>query len=464
MPAAPVPATSSAHELAAALRLRHIGAEELLRCCLDRIERLDGPVNSVVTLDADRALADARRADAETARGQSRGPLHGLPITVKDAIETAGIRSTGGAAEFADHVPARDATAVARLRAAGAIVFGKTNLPAWSGDMQTYNDLFGTTNNPWAPQLSPGGSSGGAAAAVACGLTAFELGTDIGGSIRIPSHLCGTFGLRPSTGLVPQDGYLAGPRASRAGLDINTFGPIARSAEDLGLLLGVLSGPAEADAAAWSLRLPPGPGPLRDFRVGLWLDDPFCPVDAEYRSLLTALADRLADAGAQVRDSHPEVPFAEAFEIYWTLLSAANGLNEADADPPCPAPSHRRWLACDEERRRQRAVWRDWFTGFDVLLCPVLAVTGYPHDQTGTFATRSVAVNGRPRTHVDIARWTGLVGALGLPVAVAPVGATAAGRPVGVQIVADRWRDLTATRFAALAAGLTGGYRVPPGF
>jgi amidase len=352
-------------------------------------------------------------------------------------------------------VPETDATAVARLRAAGAVVFGKTNLPAWSGDMQTYNELFGTTGNPWDLAYSPGGSSGGAAAAVACGFTAFEVGTDIGGSNRIPAHLCGTFGLRPSHGLVPPDGYLAGPRRGRAPLDLNVVGPLARSAADLDLVLDVLAGPP-AGTAGWTPRLPPAPASPR---LGLWLDDPFCPVDTEYRGLLRALADRLADAGLPVADAHPPVSFAASFDTYWTLLGAANALNHPDHPL-----RHAEWLAADEERLRQRAVWQEWFAGVDALLCPVLATTGYRHDHTGTYVTREVAVNGRRRTHVDVARWTGLVGALGLPVAVAPAGWTAAGRPVGVQIVAARRHDRTATRVAALVGEVSGGYRPPPGF
>jgi amidase len=447
--------SASAGALASALRRGELGSEELLDCYLDRIARLDPAVHSVVTLDAEAARTRARRADIARAAGQSWGPLHGLPITVKDAIETAGLRSTGGATELAEHVPETDATAVARLRAAGAIVFGKTNLPAWSGDMQTFNDLFGTTNNPWEPTDSPGGSSGGAAAAVACGFTAFELGTDIGGSIRIPSHLCGTFGLRPSHGLVPQDGYLAGSRRSAAPLDVNVLGPIARSAADLDLLLDVLVGADSHDV--WRVRLPPMPDG-RPLRIGFWFDDPFCRVDAAYLAVLRELADRLSDAGCSVAEAHPAVSFVESFETYWTLLGAANGLNEDTG------LSHRVWLETNEARLAQRAAWHEWFGSFDVLICPVLAVTRYPHDHSGTYATRTVQVNGRPRTHVDVARWTGLVGALGLPVAVAPAGAVPDGRPVGVQIIAARWHDRTATGAAALVAELTSGFRSPPGF
>jgi hypothetical protein len=251
-------ATWPAVRLAAAVRDRQVSSRELLEIYLDRIDRLGPPVNAVVTVDAD----GARRADADadrlTAGGEQLGPLHGLPMTVKDAIETAGLRSTGGAVELAGHVPDRDAPAVARLKAAGAIVFGKTNAPRWSFDVQTFNEVFGTTSNPWALDHSPGGSSGGAAAAVACGFTSFELGTDIGGSIRLPAHCCGVFGLKPTFGVVPQRGYLDHAGGGSTDADINVFGPLTRSAEDLDLLLGVLAGPGAPEARAWRLDLPAG--------------------------------------------------------------------------------------------------------------------------------------------------------------------------------------------------------------
>jgi amidase len=197
-----------AHEQARAIAARQLGSEELLDLFVERIDRVDPAVNAVCTRAVDEARARCRAADRATAAGESWGPLHGLPFTVKDAIATAGVRSTGGAEALRDHVPATDAPAVAALKAAGAIVFGKTNLPEWSGDWQSWNTMFGTTNNPWDLTRTPGGSSGGAAAAVACGMTAFELGTDIGGSVRVPSAFCGVFGLKPTWGVIPTYGYL----------------------------------------------------------------------------------------------------------------------------------------------------------------------------------------------------------------------------------------------------------------
>ena len=323
-------ATSTARQLEDELRARRLSSRELLDAYLTRIDQLGPPINAVVTLDRERAYAAAARADDAAARGDWLGPLHGLPITIKDAIEVAGVRSTGGATELTDHIPAVDAPSVARLKAAGAIVFGKTNVPRWSGDVQTFNDLFGTTNNPWSLDRIPGGSSGGPAAAVACGFTAFELGTDIGGSVRIPAHCCGVFGLKPSYGVISQRGYLDHVGGGHTDADINVFGPLARSADDLDLLLSVLAGPDSERALAWRLELP---APRRiaagDFRVGIWLDDAACPVDRDQLAVMRQAVDRLADAGARVEDTHPPVSFAEQVEVFNHLVGAAVSANHA---------------------------------------------------------------------------------------------------------------------------------------
>lgn len=460
-----VAATASAGQLAAAIRAKELASRELLALFLDRIERLNSSVNAVVTLDVERAREAAAAADEAAAHDEFRGPLHGLPITVKDAIETAGIRSTGGAVELRDHVPAHDAPAVARLRAAGAIVFGKTNLPRWSGDLQTYNEIFGTTNNPWALDRVPGGSSGGAAVAVACGFTSFELGTDIGGSVRIPSHFCGVFGLKPSYGVVPQRGYLDHVGGGTTDPDINVFGPIARSVSDLDLLLGVLAGPEPERARAWRLELPPPrQTTLAEYRIGTWLDDPACSIDTEYLGLLRGAVERLETAGAKVDDGRPPVPFAEQVGLFNVLILSA-------ISPSLPAElaeglagSHRAWIERDKERARLRAVWEDWFTTHDLLLCPVTPTSAFAHDQTGDMATRTLTVNGAPRSHLEFVSWTGLIGVIGLPSAVVPVGRTTEGLPVGVQVVGPFLRDREVLHAAGLVAQVLGGYQPPPAF
>lgn len=457
-------ATRPAVELARSIKRKEIGSRELLEHYLDRIERLNPALNAVVTLASERALGEAAEADERIARGEEVGPLHGLPITVKDAIETAGIRSTGGAVELRDHVPAQDAPAVARLRAAGAIVFGKTNLPRWSGDLQTYNEIFGTTNNPWALDRVPGGSSGGAAAAVASGLTSFELGTDIGGSVRIPSHFCGVFGLKPSYGVVAQRGYLDHVGGGTTDADVNVFGPIARSADDLGLLLAVLAGPEPERELAWRIDLPPPKGrSLADYRMAAWLDDDACRIDGSYLTVLRDTVERLAAAGAKVDDGRPPVDFAEQVGLFGALVGAAVSVNMAPETAETVAGPHRAWLEHDKARARLRATWAQWFDGYDVLLCPVTPTPAFPHNQEGDFFSRTITVNGATRPYLHNVSWTGLIGVLGLPSAVPPVGRTKDGLPVGVQVVAPFLRDRDSVHVAGLIGEVLGGYEPPPG-
>ncbi len=456
-------ATRAATDQAQAIRDGVITSRDLLELYLDRIDRLDPPINAVVTLAVERARAEADAADARTRSGAPLPPLHGLPITVKDAIETADIRSTGGAVELTDHVPAQDAPAVARLRAAGAVVFGKTNLPRWSGDVQSFNELFGTTNNPWDVTRIPGGSSGGPAAAVAAGFTSFELGTDIGGSVRIPSHCCGTFGLKPSYGVVPQRGYLDSVGGGTTDADVNVFGPMARSAGDLDLLLSVLAGPEPARQGAWSLELPPASfTSLAGRRIALWLDDPENPSDRSMLAVLRSAADRIADAGAVVEEVRPPVDPQRQFEVFLHLVGAAVSVSSPETADDA-AGTHYAWLLRDRERAALQATWASWFAGYDALLAPVMCVPAFPHLQDGNFFTRELEVDGVTRPYASVVWWTGMFGVLGLPVAVPPVGRTAAGLPVGVQVVTPYLHDRSAVRAAGLIAEVAGGYDVPPG-
>lgn len=455
----PIDAFTSATGLVTAIRAGEVSSLEVLEALIERVERFNGVVNAVVTVDYERARADARRADSDLRDGRSHGPLHGLPLTIKDALETEGMRSTGGAEHFRAHHPRRDAIAVERVRAAGGIVFGKTNVPAWSGDLQTYNSMFGTTNNPWDLSTTSGGSSGGAAVALACGFTPLEVGTDAGGSIRMPAHMCGVFGLRPTYGVVPQHGYLAGPKPVHAGLDLNVIGPLARDPEDLALALGVLAGPAGPERHAWRLHLPEDRRPLDSLRIGLWLDDPSCPVDPAYRACLEQVAMRLERAGAEVVQEHPRMSFEELTETCRALNTEAHGLNAS-----LGGRSHREWLELDDRRHQFRHRWQEWFETFDVLLAAVLPTAAFPHDHAGSLRDRQVQIDGVDRPHTDLVRWPALVTALGLPVCVAPIGLVGNGLPVGVQIIAGAYRDLTAVNVAGHVAAVTGGFRVPPGF
>jgi amidase len=458
-------ATQDATTLAAAIARRDVSSRELLDLYLERVDRLNPPLNAVVTLDPERARSAAAAADEMTARGESAGPLHGLPITIKDAIEVGGMRSTGGATELSNHVPEADAPAVTQLKAAGAIVFGKTNIPRWSGDLQSYNEIFGTTNNPWDTSRAPGGSSGGPAAAVSAGLTSFELGTDIGGSVRIPSHCCGVFGLKPSFGVVPQRGYLDHVGGGTTDADINVFGPIARSASDLELLLSVLAAPEPERALAWRIDLPAARhADIASHRIGIWFEEPSVPIDRDELALLRQAADALADAGAKVEEAHPPVDFAEQNGLFVQMISGAVSPSMDDDAAEVMSGSHRQWLRGEEHRARIRKVWAEWFESYDALLCPVMPTPAITHQQEGDMFSRSIEINGEPVPYINLISWTGFIGITCLPSAVPPIGRTPSGLPVGVQVVTPYLRDRDAIALAGHLADLVGGYDVPPGF
>ncbi len=478
----------TATELLDAIRSRRLSSRELLDVCLRRIEQHNPALNAVVTLDAERAMAEAARADDELVRGQLWGPLHGLPMTVKDALETAGMRTTCGMPQFADHVPDRDADAVALLRAAGAIVFGKTNTPLAAGDFQTYNEIFGTTNNPWDLARTPGGSSGGAAAAVAAGLTPLELGSDLGGSIRNPAHYCGVYGLKPTFGVTSTRGHIPGPPGMLARTDVAVVGPIARSAGDLDLVLDVIAAPTRAEATAWRIELPPPRrAQLGDYRLAAWLNEPSAPVDSSVRACIGDAITELRSAGVRVdEDARPGFAFADAVSVYERLTNpipspafpddafaglAAEAAALAPEDQSTHArwlrnmtQPHRSWLIADEERQRLRALWAEFFERYDALLCPAAPTVAFQHDHNPDLDARKVIVDGQPRQSVEIGAWAGFVGACYLPAAVAPIGLTPEGLPVGVQIVAPYLDDRTVVDVARRLTELVGGYGPPPGF
>jgi len=451
------PTLWTATEQAAAIAARALGSEELLDLCLARIDKVNGEVNAVCTLAVDPARDRARQADAASARGESWGPLHGLPITIKDAIATAGIRSTGGATALRDNVPTTDALAVSSLKAAGAIVFGKTNVPEWSGDFQSFNEMFGTTNNPWDLARTPGGSSGGAAAAVACGMTSFELGTDIGGSVRVPAAFCGVFGHKPSWGLIPTFGYLDEPRScdgvGGVESDINVFGPIARGANDLALLVDVLARPITDQSQ-------PKVESLARLRVAAWIDEPALVIDSEMAAIMHSAVDDLQASGALVdRGARPPLDVDAAWRMGARLIGEATTVHSASELPG--ALSHRQWMLMHRERARLRLVWAQWFKNFDVLVCPVTLLPPIVHDHSGNWATRRITVNGADRAYLELEGWPALIGSVYLPSTVVPVGLTAAGLPIGIQIVAPYLHDGVSLKVAALTADVRGGYTPP---
>ncbi len=473
--------TRSARELAAMIRRKQISSREMLDFFLNAVAERDGPLNAVVTLDEESARRDADKADEAVARGDALGPLHGLPMTIKDTFETAGIRTTAANPLWTDHVPDRDADAVARLKRAGVIVFGKTNLPFMAADVQSYNDLFGCTNNPHDLTRTPGGSSGGAAVALAAGLTSLELGSDIGGSIRTPAHWTGVYGHKPSFGIVSNLGHLPGPPGAASQPDLWVAGPLARSAEDLAIALDVLAAPNRNDRVGWRLDLARSRhSRLSDFRVATWFEDPALPVDAAVRARFEATVLALRDAGVQVDEkARPAFVLKDLIRAYHRLLmsvvlvdlpeEAIEGLtlvagrfdkhdrsDEAEA-ARAPLISHREWLHANELREQMRVAFREFFSSYDVLLCPVTSVPAIPHDHS-PFATRKIQVNGESRPYMDLFGWISMATACHLPATVAPVGTTPEGLPVGVQIVGPYLEDHTTIEFARLLGDVIGGF------
>ena len=451
-----------------ALETRQVSARELLDAHLARIELLDVDVHAVVTIDPGPATARAVAIDEARMSGRDLGLLAGVPVTVKDAIATAGMRSTGGAIELRDFVPDTDATVVTRIRDAGAVVFGKTNVPRWSGDYQSYNEMFGTTSNPWDLTRTPGGSSGGPAAAVAMGFTAFEIGTDIGGSIRVPSSFCGVYGHKPTFGTIPTFGYLDNPVSHRNVADVNVFGPIARSVDDLELLLGLLAGPDPDDAVAWRLEFPrPRAIELGDFRVVAWLDDDFCPVDPAVQAVLIAAVDELERAGAHIdRDRRPAIDPRTAATNGLRLISSATSISDTDEEAASVgAPlTHRTWDVMHRHRGEVRQRWAEFFADVDVLLCPTISVPPFAHIHSteGENWMHATLAEYGDIHYSELIGWSGLIGSAYLPVTAAPVGRTPNGLPIGVQIVAPYLHDRTALAFARCMAEVLGGYEPPP--
>ena len=472
----------SAVELAAWIRPRRVSSREALDHLLERVEKLDGPVRSVVTLDPEGAHAAADAADAALARGDDIGPLHGVPLTIKDSFMTAGVRTTSGAPDFADFVPDEDAWPVARLREAGAVIYGKTNLPIFAGDMQTYNDVFGTTNNPFDSARTPGGSSGGAAAALACGFTPLEVGSDIGGSIRLPAHMSGVMGHKPSFGIVPAHGQIPGPPGTLTLADLAVAGPMARTTADLELGLDLLAGPNRWDRPAWRLELPPPrQSEARRYRIAAWLDDDTCSVEPESLALLQGAARALADAGATVDSAaRPAFTLAKVADTFSRLLAAAlaGGTPRAQiekfaadaADTPVGearrtlALRHREWLALNERRLQLRKRFEGLFLHWDALLLPAMPCPAILHDHSEPQAARTAQVAGEERGYLELGTWMAPAGACYLPATVVPVGLTEAGLPVGVQIVGPFLHDRTTLQLAGILAEQLGGCPRPPGF
>jgi len=471
----------SATQQLAALRQGRIGARELLEHYLARVDRLNPTINAVVVEDRVRARTWADQADAAQVRGESLGPLHGLPMTLKESFDWTGTPATWGIPEWKDRLASNDALAVQRLHAAGVNVYGKTNVPIRLADFQSYNAIYGTTENPWKLGATPGGSSGGSAAALAAGLSALEIGSDIGGSIRNPAHFCGVFGHKPTWNLLPMRGH----GAALTPTDISVIGPLARSAFDLELMMRVLALPDELETGALRWSLPVLDQPLSGLRVALWDHEAICPPSAEVRAHVKAVAQGLAQQGARVDDqARPQFSAEHSHETFEALLASAMAarIPQADFDrmraiaEAAPASdqsplarqarwqtmSAREWGQRNEARTALRWAWHRFFQQFDVLVTPIMPTTAFAHDH-GSPGKRRIRIDGEEHPYFCQTFWAGLAGVSLLPATVIPGGLSAEGLPIGVQLIGPAYSDLKLIQIAQRLEQLGFAFRSPPG-
>ncbi|GAA2500299.1 amidase [Winogradskya humida] len=478
-------AYSTAAELVAAMDGGEVSAVELTTAAIARIERLDGDINAVCVRDFDRALVAAGEADAARAGG-AVGAVLGVPMTIKDSIDVAGLPTTWGFPRFKDYVAAADAVVVARLRAAGAVILGKTNVPLALGDFQSYNGIYGVTSNPWDLGRTPGGSSGGSAAALAAGFGALSMGSDIGGSLRVPAHFSGVYAHKPSIGLLPLRGHTfpgARPLPDLGG-DLGVIGPMARGAADLAMMVRLLADPDEAGlGVAYRTALRPARhDDLGSFRVLILDAHPLVPVSSEVRAAIDDLATRLEAAGVTVRRNSPHLPdlaegarsymrllqsgIAAGFppEVYAAALTAAAALDPSDTSLSAERArgvvlSHRDWVAADTVRAVQRAQWGELFTDVDIVVAPVFSTPAFLHDHSEPMTMRTIPIDGEEHNHLDQLAWGGIATAPGLPSTAVPVTRSAQGLPIGVQLIGPLFEDHTPIRFAELLDREFGGDR-----
>jgi amidase len=472
------PAFATATETADAIRTKQIWATELMDLTFRRIDRHNPKINAIVWQFREQAMERARQADEMLVNGKTWGPLHGVPVTIKEALAYQGSPNTWGLPQLKDVKSPRTAIAVERLESAGAIVIGKTNAPVMLGDWQSYNSIYGTTNNPWDAARTPGGSSGGGAAALAAGLGCVTLGTDLSGSIRIPAHFCGVYGHKPTLELVSTAGLQPGPWDGSPGvpMDLGVAGPLGRSAGDLALALNAIGGPNGDDTKAWNWRMrAPRHQRLKDFRIGYVMDDEFAPVSPDVGKVYENALAELSRTGARMKRGWPQgIDPRAQLKTYLYLLFAFLSLdaskeqrdaararfdnNPDDISAAATVEPHGRWLQETLRRLSIGAIWQKYFESHDVFLFPTGFSAAFPHDHSQPIEKRFIETPEGMRPYLNTPLWTCFATLAGLPATVAPVGLTNAGLPAGIQIVAPIWEDGTSIEFAALLTEIVGGF------
>lgn len=474
---------ASALDIAADIRDKKYSSEDITQAYIDRIERYDNEINAVVVRRFEQALEEARQADEALAAGKAQGPLHGVPMTIKESYVMADTASTWGIEDFRNNTSKEDGLAVKRFKQAGALFLGKTNVPVNLADFQSYNPIYGTTGNPWDTSRTPGGSSGGSAAALAAGFCGLEAGSDIGGSIRNPAHFCGVYGHKPTYGIVPMQGHELVANIPEA--DLAVCGPMARSAADLEVALDVMAGPAEREALGWQLNLPAADfEALKDLRVAVWASDELAPVTTEVADRVQAVADILSGLGATVNDqARPDLDLASAQANYLTLLNsvmsaawtpeqvaaaeelaAAFDPNDMSSDAVSARAAvipHREWIRTNTQREKIRLAWQAFFQDYDILICPQMPTPAFPHDHRD-MPERTLKVDNQDQPYFQQLFWAGMIVNAYLPSTVFPTGPSKDGLPIGLQAVSAPYRDYRCIRFAQLITEHIGGFKPPP--
>ena len=474
-----------ANDLAKKIQNKEFSSVELTQLYIDRIEKYDDDVNAVVVRLFEQGLADAHNADAFLARGRSLGPLHGVPMTMKESYNIADTPTTWGIKAFSDNVFAEDGVSAKRFRSVGAHFIGKTNVPVSLGDFQSYNPIYGTTCNPWNLERTPGGSSAGSAAALAAGLTGLEAGSDIGGSIRNPAHFCGVYGHKPTFGIIPWQGHDLVPNSPAP--DLSVVGPLARSAEDLKLAFTAMAGAAGRASNGWQLNLAkPSLRNLQGLKVALWATDDQAPVAKEIEERVIQVGEVLTNLGAKVsQDARPNFDVQRAYRNYLSLLSSVMGAGDSSDDfaktthyvnKLDPADnsqsatttrgrvmSHRDWVRANNFREKLRFAWDEFFTEWDIVVCPQMATDAFPHDHR-PFAERTLSVNGIDRDYLEQLFWSGLAVNSYLPSTVFPSGLSMQGLPIGLQAIGAPFNDYLTIEFSRLLTLEVGGFEKPPNF
>lgn len=478
-------AFESATALASKIRNKELSCVELLQYYFDRVDQYNSDLNAVICQIREEAMDDAKRADSQLAKStEGLGPLHGVPMTIKESYDVSGTPTTWGEPALKNNIASKDALSVARLRQAGVVLFGKTNVPLMLSDFQSYNEVYGTTNNPYDLTRVPGGSSGGSAATLASGMTGIESGSDIGGSIRNPAHFCGVFGHKPTYNLLPPRGHAMPNILSPS--DLSVIGPLGRGAEDVETATRVMAGPNEIEARGFTLSLPEFDKKLSELKVAVWRDDEMAPVSHEVANRVDLVAKALQDEGASVDfDARPSFTSRHSHHTYQALLSATMACrvpmeqyerNMARADSysadddsldaivaRSQVARFRDWVGANEERTHIRWAWHQFFEDYDIVVMPIMCTSAFKHDHR-PFGERTISVNGTDQAYFLQVFWAGIPTNSYLPSTIVPTGLDDEGLPIGVQIVGPEYGDLTTLGVAKGLENIGFRFTPPPGY